>query len=186
MRERVERAISDAEFEFSNSRVRVKAEHDFQGIELPGLKIGPFTRGERYTLPLWVAEELERKGVVSLVEEPRLKPEELMVIHHREASLAKGLSELPSDFYPRLRRLLARARAEAQKDPGKLAELSRLLNWARDVVNARLKKIVSLASSVARSPLTRKYLTPEEELIFDLVGDLSDAWREVITGDGRA
>ena len=183
MRERVEKAISDAEFVFSNSKVRVHAECDFQAIELPGLKIGPFSRGKRYTLPLWVAEELARKGIVRLVEEASLRPEELMTIHHREASLSKGLSpDVPDDFYPRLRRLLARAREEAERDPGKLQELNRLLNMARDVVNARLKKIVSLASSVARSPLTRKDLTPEEEAIFELVGDISDAWREEVLG----
>ena len=181
MREKVEEAISDAEFEFSNSKVRVQAERDFQAIELPGLRIGPFSRGKRYTLLLWAAEELARKGVVKLVEEACLKPEELMTIHHREAGLSKGLSpDVPSDFYPRLRRLLARAREEAEREPGKLQELNRLLNMARDVVNARLKKIVSLASSVARSPLTRKDLTPEEEVIFDLVGDISDAWREEV------
>jgi len=179
MRERIEEAISDAEFEFSNSKVRVQAERDFQAIELPGLRIGPFSRGKRYTLLLWVAEELARKGVVKLVEEACLRPEELMTIHHREAGLSKGLSpDVPSDFYPRLRRLLARAREEAEREPGKLQELNRLLNMARDVVDARLKKIVSLASSVARSPLTRRDLTPEEELVFDLVGDISDAWRE--------
>jgi len=181
MKEKVGEAISDAEFEFSNSKVRVQAERDFQAIELPGLSIGPFSKGERYTLLLWVAEELARKGIVKLVEEARLRPEELMTIHHREAGLSKGLSpDVPSDFYPRLRRLLAKAREEAEREPGRLQELNRLLNMAKDVVNARLKKIVSLASSVARSPLTRRDLTPEEEVIFDLIGDISDAWREEV------
>jgi len=183
MRERVGIAISDAEFVFSNSKVRVQAERDFQAIELPGLRIGPFSRGERYTLLLWAAEELAKKGVVRLVEEACLKPEELMTVHHREAGLSKGLSpDVPSDFYPRLRRLLAKAREEAERNPEKLQELNRLLNMAKDVVNARLKKIVSLASSVARSPLTRRDLTPEEEVVFDLVGDISDTWREEVLG----
>jgi len=187
MREEVERAISNAEFEFLNTKVRVQAECDFQALELPGLAIGPFSKGERYSLPLWVALELARKGVVKLVEPPELSTEELIRVHSRETRLSKGLAaELPGDFYPRLRRLLARVRDDAQRDPSRLAELGRLQHMARDIVDVRLKKIVSLASSVARSPLTRKYLTPEEELLFDVIGDLADAWREKVVGIGGA
>ncbi|RLI09518.1 hypothetical protein DRO32_00440 [Candidatus Bathyarchaeota archaeon] len=185
MSEEVRRAISDMEFEFSNSRVRVEAECDFEALELPGLKIGPFSRGERYTIHLWVAEELEKKGVVKMVERPELSDEEFMRYHKRETGLSGGLFELPADFYPRLRRKLARLEEEAGRNPSSLQELERLRARAQDVVNARLKKIVSLASSVAKSPMTRRYLTPEEEVIFDLVGDLADAWRGEVIKVGR-
>ncbi len=168
------------EFEFLNSKVRVQAEQDFQAIELPGLKLGPFSRGERYSMPLWAAEELERKGIVRMVERPELGDEDLMRFHSRETGLPGGPLELPGDFYPRLRRLLRKLEEEARRDPSLLPNLEKLRARAQDIVNARLKKIVSLASSVARSPMTRKYLTPEEELLFDLIGDLADTWREEV------
>ena len=183
----VEKAISDAEFEFKNAKVRVQAACDLQALELPGLTIGPFSKGERYTLPLWVAVELARRGVVKLIEPAELSVDELIKVHSRETRLSRGLStELPSDFYPRLRRLLAKLREEAVRDPSRLQELGRIQHMARDIVDVRLKKIVSLASSVARSPLTRKYLTPEEELLFDAIGDLTDAWREKVVGNAGA
>ena len=182
----VEKAILDAEFEFANAKVRVQAECDFQALELPGLRIGPFSKGERYSLPLWAALELAKKGVVKLIEPAELGVDELIRVHSRETRLSRGLSaDLPEDFYPRLRRLLARLREEAARDPSRLRELDRVQHMARDVVNVRLKKVISLASSVARSPLTRKYLTPEEELLFDTVGDLADAWREVVGNAGH-
>ncbi len=184
MKDVVERAISDAEFEFANAKVRVQAECDFQALELPGLKIGPFSKGERYSLPLWVALELARRGVVRLVEPAELSVDELIRAHSRETRLSRGLAaDLPSDFYPRLRRLLAKLREEASRDPSRLRELDRVQHMARDIVNVRLKKVISLASSVARSPLTRKHLTPEEELLFDTIGDLADAWREEVVGN---
>ena len=180
MREEVKRAIYDMEFEFLNAKVRVQAERDFQAIELPGLRIGPLSKGERYSMHLWVAEELEKKGIVKMVERPELKDEELMKFHSRETGLSGGPLELPSDFYPRLRRMLRKLEEAARRDPSVLTGLDKLRARAQDIVNARLKKIVSLASSVARSPMTRKYLTPEEEVIFDLVGDLTDTWREEV------
>lgn len=180
MREEIRRAICDMEFEFLNSKVRVEAERDYEAIELPGLRIGPLSRGERYTMPLWVAEELEKKGIIKMVERPELKDEDFIRYHKRETGLSGGPFELPSDFYPRLRRLIKKLEEEARRDPSLLPNLDRLRARAQDIVNARLKKIVSLASSVARSPMTRKYLTPEEEVIFDLIGDLTDTWREEV------
>jgi len=180
MRERVEEVISNVGFDFVNSKVRVQAVEDFQAIELPGLRVGPFTKGERYVLPLWVAEELERKGIVRISEAAGLSPDDLITIHHRETGLAKGLFEIPSDFYPRLRRLLAEVEKEATRNPDKLTHLNRLRNMARDIVNVRLKKIVSLASSMARSPLMKKNLTPEEIFVFEIIGAITDAWREKV------
>jgi len=186
MRREVERIIRDVEFEFLNAKVRVQANCDYQALDLPGLELGPFKEGERYSLPLWAALELERKGIVKLIEAPELSVEELISIHSKETRIPKGLFELPSDFYPRLRMLLARVGREALKDPSKVPELRRVENMARDIVNARLKKLISLASSVARSPLTRRCLTPEEEFVFDLVGDIADTWREEVMGRGGA
>lgn len=182
----MERIISRVEFEFRNSKVRVQAVCDYQAIELPGLVLGPFREGERYSIPLWAALELVRKGIVKFIEGPEVGNEELIRIHRRETRLSSSLAEeLPGDFYPRLRMLLARVEREALKDPSRLTELKRLEAMARDIVNARLKKLVSIASSMARSQLMRRYLAPEEALVFDLVGELADAWREEVIKHGR-
>lgn len=187
MDEAVGRAIQDAEFEFLNSRARVQATCDYEAIRLPGLVLGPFKEGERYTMPLWAALELARKGIVSFIEPPELDSEELMKVHTRETRLAAGLAEeLPEDFYPRLRRLLSKLEHEARRDPSKLVELRRWEGMAKDIVNARLKKIVSTASSMAKSSRVKRYLTPEEQVVFDLVGRIADTWRKEVVNYGRS
>jgi DNA replication initiation complex subunit (GINS family) len=87
---------------------------------------------------------------------------------------------LPEDFYPRLRRYLASLRKEASKSPEKMIENEKARQLTRDIVNSRLKKIVSIASAPAQTEQTLKNLTVEERFLYDELYEFINQWRTQI------
>ena len=53
--------------EFSNTLVRVIALRNSPEIVLVGLIVGPFREGEIYNLYYWIAENLEKEGIIKIV-----------------------------------------------------------------------------------------------------------------------
>ena len=96
------------------------------------------------------------------------------------------ISELPRDFYPKLRRFLKDSKEQATitQQAEKFQECDRVKQLSRDIVNSRLKKIVSLSSTPGRSEQVLKKLTKEEKLIYEQLMKIISEWKKKILENG--
>ena len=182
MSEDPEKFIRDADFIFENISVIVVANRNNPQIDLPGMKVGPFQEGKEYELKFWVAKELEKSGIVRI----RIKePLDLMIlnkIHWKElVKTSQKLTSLPSFFYPKLRRYLKELSEIAIKKPEKRVEYEKAKNNSNDIVQMRLKKIISLASSGRdQTGQILRTLTKEEKYAYDHLHKFISEWKNEI------
>lgn len=178
--------IRDADFEFENTPVRIAVNRNCPEIELAGLKIGPLEEGKEYEVKFWIAQELEKAGIARFHEEDLLTAVKLYKTHWKErVQSVKQMASLPQDFYPKLRRYLADLKKNAVKKPENMREHEKAVRHSRDIINCRLKKIVSLASaSAAQTNQIINNLTVEERSIYRLLRKNIEEWRIKILKEG--
>ena len=181
-------SIKDVDFEFENSPVKITARRNCPEIKLAGLKVGPLEEGKEYEPMYWVARELEKAGIASLNEKELLDAVKLYKIHWKErVQSAKQITVLSEDFYPRLRRYLASLRKEAIRKPEKMKEYEKAVRLSRDIINCRLKKIISLASAPKQTNQTLSNLSKEERTIYEQLNETVSSWRgKIIEGADRS
>ena len=166
---------------FENKPVRVIANRNEAELELAGLKVGPFEEGREYEVRFWIAQELDEAGIVRFREEDTLDVVKLHKIHWKErVQPTNQVSPLPEEFYPQLRRYIAYLKATTYSNSGKLKDLEKSTQIALDVVNCRVKKIVSLASSPPLTAQALQSLTPEERALYHRLFKLIDGWKNKI------
>ena len=179
--------IGDLDFCFENSLVKIIANRNCPEIKLAGLNVGPFEEGNEYEVQFWIAQELEKAGAAHLREEERLDATKLYKIQWAERVQTAGqISKLPEDFYPKLRRYVARLKEDSAKAPEKFREYEKSKYLIQDVVNSRLKKIVSLASAPPQTEQILKNFTGEERNLYERLHKLICEWRTQILEYGEA
>ncbi len=178
----MQRQLENLDFRFENSLVKAVANRNFPETELAGLTIGPFEEGNEYEIYYWVAEKLAEEGIIHFREEGLFSPSELYKVQWKErVQIAGQISELPEDFYPRLRRYLANLKKEiTEGKPEKIQEHEKAIQLAWDIVNSRLKKIITLASVPAQTDQIIKKMATEERLIYEQLGRIVTDWRKQI------
>jgi len=173
--------IGNIDFSFEHSLVKIIANRNCPEIKLAGLNIGPFEEGNEYEVPFWIAQELEKAGIARFREEERLDTAKLYKIQWTERVQTVGqISKLPENFYPKLRRYLTELKEEASKTPEKLREYEKSRHVTQDIVNSRLKKIVSLASAPPQTEQTLKNFTNEERFLYEQLNKLVLEWKTQI------
>ena len=170
--------LNNVDFDFEHSLVKVIANRNCPEIKLAGLNVGPFEEGNEYEIQFWIAEELEKAGIVRFREKERLDANKIYKIHWTErVQTTKQISKLPEKFYPKLKRYLKELKEEAAKNPEKIREYEKVRHFVRDIVNIRLKKIVSLASAPAQTEQMLKNFTEEERFLYDQLYTLIKEWK---------
>jgi len=173
--------IRDVDFVFENSTVRIVCNRNCPEIQLVGLKVGPYEEGKEYEVPYWIANELERAGIARFREEELLDIKKLdKILWKEKVQQTRQVAHLEEDFYPRLRRFLSRLKAGANTNPEKMAEYRKAIGVAHDIVNVRLRKIVSLASSPEQTNQTLKDLAKEERVLYDRLYTIVNDWKTKI------
>ncbi len=92
-------------------------------------------------------------------------------------------SPLPENFYPQLRRLLIQLESP-KNNSEKLKDLEKSIRISQDVINCRVKKIVSLASSLPLTSQALQNLTPEERTLYYCLNQTINDWRKKILARG--
>ncbi len=182
--------LRNSDFRFENTPVKVIANRNHPEIKLAGITIGPLQEGNEIELHFWIANELAKAGIIHFREDDILDATKLYKAQWKERVQAPGqISELPEDFYPKLRRYLQTAKQEITKQPEKFAEHEKTRHLAWDIVNSRLRKIVALAAGPTQTDQITKKLTAEEKLIYEQLGKIINQWRTQIlqyeTTDGE-
>lgn len=170
--------IRDEDFVFENQPVRVMCNRNCPEIQLVGTKVGPFEEGKEYEVPYWIANELERAGIARFREEELLDARKLdKILWKEKVQQARQMSHVEEDFYPRLRRFLYRLKKGANSSPERNAEYRKAEAVARDIINIRLRKIVSLASSPEQTNETLNDLAKEERTLYNQLYALVNEWK---------
>jgi len=166
--------------------VKIVANRNCPEIKLAGLTVGPFDEGNEYEVYFWVAKELAKAGVVHFREDDVLDSTKLFKVQWKEGVQIPGqISDVPDDFYPKLRRFLSDLKQQASKQSEKYQEYDRAKQLARDIVNSRLKKIVSLSSAPTQSDQVLKKLTSEEKVMFEQLVKIISEWKARILENGE-
>jgi hypothetical protein len=168
--------------------VKIVANRNCPEIKLSGLTVGPFDEGNEYEVYFWVAKELASAGMVHFREDDLVDATKLFKVQWKEGVQIPGqISELPGDFYPKLRRFIADQKIEAQKqsESEKYQEYNRTKQLARDIVNSRLKKIVALSAAPAQSDQVLKKLTSEEKFVYEQLVKIIAEWKAKILENGE-
>jgi len=181
MPQTVSSRIGSLDFGFEHSPTKIIANRNCQEIKLAGLDVGPFEEGNEYEPYYWVALELEKSGIAHFREDENLNAAKLNKLQWSERVQAVGqISKLPEGFYPRLRRYLSGLRSDAAKTPEKMLESEKARQLTRDIVNSRLRKIVSIASAPAQTEQALMNLTGEERFLYEQLYALISQWRTQI------
>jgi hypothetical protein len=161
--------LEDLDFEFENTSTRIIALENLREIKMVGVTIGPLKEGNEVETKNWIASELIKTGYARLHDDHSLNIVSLNKIHWRETRLQTGrrISSLPEFFYPRLRRYLRELKDKAINDASYAVEYDRAARLARDIVNCRLKKIVSLSASPPQMENVLRSLSREERILYD-------------------
>ena len=135
-----------------------------------------------------MAKELANAGIVHFREDDLLDITKLFKAQWKEGVQIPGqISELPDDFYPKLRRFIADLKLEVNKksESEKYQEYNRAKQVARDIVNSRLKKIVALSAAPTQTDQILKKLTIEEKFIFEQLVKIISDWKIKILENGE-
>ncbi len=178
--------ICTLDFCYENSLVRIVANRNCPEIKLAGLTVGPFDEGNEYEVYFWVAKELSNAGMVHFREDDILDSTKLFKVQWREGVQIPGqISELPDDFYPKLRRYLATLKGEATR-PEKINEYQKTQHLAKDVVNSRLKKIVALAAAPGQGEQVLKKFSSEEKILYEQLVKIISEWKgKILEAEGE-
>lgn len=173
--------IGKLDFNFENSLVKIIANRNCPEIKLAGLNLGPFEEGNEYEVQYWAAQEFEKSGIARFREEERLDATKLYKIQWKERVQTAGqISKVPEKFYPKLRRYLAELKEEVSRTPEKMREYEKVRHLTRDIVNSRLKRVVSLASAPAQTEQVLRNFTDEERFLYEQLYKLIHEWQTQI------
>jgi hypothetical protein len=173
--------IRDADFVFENMVVKIVANRNSPGIDIPGVKVGPFREGKEYEVRFWIAKELKKAGIAHIRMDEPLDLMILNKIHWKErVQSSQRVTSLPEEFYPKLRRYLEELNEEGIKKPEKRSDYEKAKNLSDDITQMRLKKIVSLASSPAQTRQILGSLTKEEKYVYDCLHKIISEWKTEI------
>ena len=173
--------ICTLDFCYENSLVKIIANRNCPEIKLAGLTVGSFDEGNEYEVYFWVAKELSDVRIVHFREDDILDATKLFKAQWKEGVQIPGqISELPGDFYPKLRRFISDLKEHTSKQSEKYQEYDRAKQLARDIVNSRLKKIVAISAAPAQSDRVLRKFTSEERIVYDQLVKIISEWKKKI------
>ncbi len=175
--------VDDIDFDFENSQIRIVITREIPDTPPKLAKLASAKVGQEIAVPYWTAEELVELGYARFREEDVLNYNSLSKIHWRETIPAsRQLPALQANFYCMLRRHLAELRRLSKQDQVKLRELERTETLVRDIVNCRIRKIVSLAASPTPSEELIQGLTYEERVLYSILNRTIEEWKRKLLG----
>jgi hypothetical protein len=174
-------SLTDLDFEFEDSTVRVIPLKSLQEVTVADTRVGPLIEGKELETRYWIAESLVRAGYARFHEDDVLTFAVLSKLHWRETKLSQGfqISPLSDHFYSKLRRFLGSSRERSSSEPSSATQYLQGTRLAQDIVNCRLRKIVNLAASPSKTTMTQA-LAREERILFDKVRFAVAEWQKTI------
>jgi GINS complex protein len=176
--------VDDIDFDFENSQVRVVLTHEIPEASRLPANLRAARLGQETEVPYWIASELVQLGYARFREEDIITYNSLSKIHWRETiPSSRQLPSLPGNYYCIMRRHLAALRLQSKQDQIKLRELEKTETLVRDIVNCRVRKIVSIAASPTPSEELIQGLTFEERSLYRVLNGTIEEWKARLLGE---
>ncbi|MFH0849215.1 MAG: hypothetical protein V1857_06915 [archaeon] len=176
-------AIEDLDFNFENRKVRIVFVRDCGAFSAVEKSWGPFSEGQETELPHWIAEELINIRVAKPREEDRIDLAALSKAHWRETlPSSRQIPALESDFFPKLRRFLTELKVQSRSDPTKGRDYEKAVSLSKDIVNCRVRKLVSLSAAPPTTQEVITSMTAEERVLYENLNQVLEEWRKRILG----
>ena len=124
-------------------------------------------------------------GLAQFEGAPKLDYSTLYKIHWKETKLQTGrkISDIPEHFYPQLRRYIRSLKQLISIEATRSNEYHNAQRLARDILNCRLRKIVSLAASTSLTGEMSQKLSIEEQALFENLQTIISDWKShILTG----
>ncbi len=179
----VKAVMEERERDFMLSKTRVTMKSSLENIDLGDYKIDGVKAGESVELPRWIAEELVQMNLADAAEEP-FETEIVKALSREKMMGPLQLSQLPVDFYVRMRRRLAHLDAAVKEGKVRREDHERVRASSYDLIGIRLSKLLSLSSSTSSANSLGDKLTPEEKAFFSTSQTFSKEWKEAMLGGG--
>ncbi len=171
--------LEEVDFEFENGPVKIIATKDSPEIKFNDITLGPLERGQEVELSFWIAEELVKSGLAKFRDEDALDMTKLSKIHWRETiPTSRQIPRIPENFYFILRRFLKEMREECKEDSSKIARYEKALSLSKDIVNCRVRKIISLAAISAGTTEMTKNMAAEEVALYGRLSAILNDWKD--------
>jgi hypothetical protein len=168
------KAISDADSVYENLIVTLIASRSIPDLLVDDVIDGQIDPGQKFETRHWIATHLVDAGLADFEGARELDFSTLYKIHWKETKLQTGrrISDIPEHFYPKLRRTRSSEYHNAQR-------------LARDILNCRLRKIVSLSASTSLTGEMLQKLSVEERALFNNLQTIISEWKShIFTGSG--
>jgi hypothetical protein len=176
-------SVEDIDFDFENSQTRIVLTREIPDTSSKLFRVLSYKMGQEVEVPYWTARELVQLGYARFREEDVLNYNALSKIHWRETIPAsRQLPALQANFYCLLRRHVTDLKELSKQDQVKLRELERTESLVRDIVNCRIRKIVSLAASPTPSEELIQVLTYEERILYSILNKTIVDWKAKLLG----
>lgn len=176
-------SVEDIDFDFENSQTRIVLTREIPDTSSKQFRVLSSKMGQEVEVPYWTARELVQLGYARFREEDVLNYNVLSKIHWRETIPAsRQLPALQANFYCLLRRHVTDLKELSKQDQVKLRELERTESLVRDIVNCRIRKIVSLAASPTPSEELIQVLTYEERILYSILNKTIGDWKAKLLG----
>ena len=142
------------------------------------MTIGPLKKGQDIELAYWIAEELVKSGTAKFHEEGILNMAKLSKIHWRETiPTSRQIPSLQKNFFFMLRRFLRRMNEESKTDPSKMLDYEKAMGLSRDIVNCRVRKIISIAAISTSASEMIKNMAAEEVELYKILNSITNEWK---------
>jgi hypothetical protein len=182
------KAISDADSVYENMVVPVVASRSIPDLLVDDGIEGQIDAGQKFETRHWIASHLVDAGLAQFEGTSKLDFSTLYKIHWKETKLQTGrkISAIPEHFYPKLRRYLQSLKQHITTEAARSNEYHNAQRLARDILNCRLKKIVSLAASTSLTGEILQKFSVEERVLFDNLQAIISKWKSnILAGSVR-
>jgi len=174
-------SIASVDFDFQNLPVRVVLTGEITFSHPATEKLRSTKVGQEVEVPYWVASELVAANLARYREEDSMDLAKLSKTHWKETiPSSTQLPSLQAGFYCMLRRYLRKLKDEGKQEPSKLRDYEKAENLSRDIINCRLRKIVSFAAAPGSSSDLLKSMSMEEQALYKQLGALVTQWKASI------
>jgi len=178
-------SFGDVHIEFENSTVKVRAVKPIK-LRVCGRDLEA-NAGSEIEVLYWIALKLSEAGLAKPADQAKMDLIQLSKIHWRETvPVTRQISAIGKDFYFKVREYLLDLRAMSSTDGAKLIELQKAMGLFEEILNCRIRKILSIAAAGAESEEVLKNLTPEERILLDGVSSEVGAWKGFAALAGEA
>ncbi len=179
-------SFGDIHIEFENSPIKMRLLKPVK-LRVCGGDLEA-SAGAEIEVLYWISRKLSEAGLAKPADSARMDLIQLSKIHWRETIPAtRQISAVGKDFYFKMKEYLSNLRAASKADGSKLMELEKAMGLFEEILNCRIRKILSIASAGAESEEALKNLTPEERLLLEGVRSVIMAWKgfAALEGDAR-